>query len=54
MIVNGVIISKDKNKFQIGEGLKLVKKTSGLTSIKGSPLSNVKNMDWDCEFYNKK
>ena len=26
MIVNGVIISKDKNKFQIGMGLKLVKK----------------------------
>ena len=26
MIVNGVIISKDKNKFQIGEGLKLIKR----------------------------
>ena len=26
MIVNGVIISKDKNKYQIGVGLKLVKK----------------------------
>ena len=26
MIVNGVIVSKDKNKYQIGEGLKLVKK----------------------------
>ena len=26
MIVNGVIISKDKNKFQIGMGLTLVKK----------------------------
>ena len=26
MIVNGVIISKDINKYQIGEGLKLVKK----------------------------
>ena len=26
MIVNGVIVSKDKNKFQIGMGLKLVKK----------------------------
>ena len=26
MIVNGVIISKDKNKYQIGMGLKLVKK----------------------------
>ena len=42
MIVNGVIISKDKNKFQIGEGLKLVKKGSGLEGIKGSSLSNVK------------
>ena len=41
MIVNGVIISKDKNNFQIGEGLKLVKKASGLTSAKGSGLSNV-------------
>ena len=27
MIVNGVIVSKDKNKYQIGEGLKLVKKS---------------------------
>ena len=26
MIVNSVIVSKDKNKCQIGEGLKLVKK----------------------------
>ena len=26
MIVNGVTISKDKNKFQIGMGLKLIKK----------------------------
>ena len=42
MIVNGVIISKDKNKFQIGEGLKLVKKAFGLTSTKGSGLSNVR------------
>ena len=42
MIVNGVIVSKDKNKFQIGMGLKLVKKASGLTSTKGSALSNVK------------
>ena len=54
MIVNGVIISKDKNKFQIGEGLKLVKKGSGLTSTKGSGLSTVKNTDRDYEFYNKK
>ena len=34
MIVNGVIISKDKNKFQIGMGLELIKKASGLTSTK--------------------
>ena len=38
MIVNGVIVSKDKNKYQIGEGLKLVKKGSELTC----GLSNVK------------
>ena len=42
MIVNEVIISKDKNKYQIGEGIKLVKKASGLTNTKGSGLSNVK------------
>ena len=45
MIVNGVIVSKDKNKYQIGEGLKLVKKASGLEGIKGikgSGLSNIK------------
>ena len=42
MIVNGVIVSKEKNKYQIGEGLKLVKKASGLTSTIGSILSNVK------------
>ena len=42
MIVNGVIISKDKNKYQIGMGLKLVKKASGLTSTKGSGLKKVK------------
>ena len=43
MIVNGVIISKDKNKYQIGKGLKLVKKAPGLTNVKkGSGLSNVK------------
>ena len=47
MIVNGVIVLKDINKFQIGEGLKLVKKGSGLTNTKGSGLSNVKNMDQD-------
>ena len=42
MIVNDVIVSKDKNKYQIGLGLKLVKKGSGLTSAKGSGLSNIK------------
>ena len=42
MIVNGVIISKDKNTYQIGMELKLVKRASGLTSTKGSGLSNVK------------
>ena len=26
MIISGVIISKDKTKYQFGEGLKLVKK----------------------------
>ena len=41
MIVNGVIISKDKNKYQIGEGLKLVK-ANGLANTKGSGLSNAK------------
>ena len=30
MIVNGVIVSKDKNKYQIGEGLKLIKKASSI------------------------
>ena len=47
MIVNGVIILKDKNEYRICEGLKLVKKVSGLTSTKGSGLSNVKNTDQD-------
>ena len=42
MIVNGVIISKDKNKYQIGEDLKLVKKASGLTNTKASGLTNTK------------
>ena len=42
MIVNGVIASKDKNKFQIGMGLKLVINVSGLEGVKGSGLSNVK------------
>ena len=44
MIVNGVIISKDKNKYQIGMGLKLIKITSGLEGVKGSGLSNVKKI----------
>ena len=42
MIVNGVIVSKDKNKYQIGMGLKLIKKGSGLEGVKGSGLKNVK------------
>ena len=41
MIVNGVIVSKDKNKYQNGEGLKLVKKASGLTNTKGSGLKSI-------------
>ena len=44
MIVNGVIVSKDRNKYQIGEGLKLVKKASGLTNTKGSGLKNAKKV----------
>ena len=46
MIVNGVIVSKDKNKYQIGMGLELVK-SRGLTNAKASGLSNAKNMDLD-------
>ena len=43
MIVNGVIVSKDKSKYQIGEGLKLVKKANGLSNVKkANGLSNVK------------
>ena len=34
MIVNGVIILKDKNKSIIGEGLKIVRKASGLSNVK--------------------
>ena len=34
MIANGVIVSKDRNKFQIGMGLKLIKKASGLSNVK--------------------
>ena len=40
--MNGVIVSKDKNKYQIGMGLELVKKGSGLTNTKGAGLTNVK------------
>ena len=47
MIVNGIIVSKDKNKYQIGEGLKSVKKASGLKIVKASGLKNVKNMGQD-------
>ena len=51
MIVNGVLISKDKNKFVIGEGLKVikrgdgvlnVKKANGLKAVKGSGSKNLK------------
>ena len=34
MIVNGVIISKDKNKYQIGMGLELVKKSFWINKYK--------------------
>ena len=34
MIVNGVIISKDKNKYQIGMGLKLIKKSFWINKFK--------------------
>ena len=34
MIVNGVIVSKDKNKYQIGEGLKLIKKSFWINEYK--------------------
>ena len=47
MIINGVIVSKDQNKFQLGEGLKLIKKDSGLEGVKGSGLSNVKKYGVD-------
>ena len=43
MIVNGVIVSNEKNKNMIGKGLKIVKKASGLSNVKkGNGLSNVK------------
>ena len=43
MIVNGVIVSKDKNKFQIGEGLKIIKRANGLSNVKkANGLSNIK------------
>ena len=41
MIVNGVIVSEDKNKYQIGKGLKLVK-ANGFTNTKWSGLTNIK------------
>ena len=37
-----LLFQKIKINIMIGEGLKLVKKASGLTSTKGSGLSNVK------------
>ena len=49
MIANGVIVSKDKNKFQIGMSLKLIKNASRLTSTKVSALSNVKNIGQDLD-----
>ena len=50
MIINGIIISNYKNKFQIenvlenirGSGLSNVKKASGLKSVKGSGLKILK------------
>ena len=43
MIVNGVIVSNEKNKNMIGKGLKIVKKASGLSNVKkGNGLLNVK------------
>ena len=49
MIVNGVLISKDKNKFFIGEGIKIIKRTNGvsnkangLKSVRGSGLKILK------------
>ena len=43
MIVNGVIVLRDKNKVFIGEGLKIIKKGNGLSNVKkGNGLSNVK------------
>ena len=34
MIVNSVIVSKDKNKNIIGEGLKIIKRANGLSNVK--------------------
>ena len=43
MIVNGVIVSNEKNKNMIVKILKIVKKASGLSNVKkGNGLSNVK------------
>ena len=49
MIVNGVIILKDKNKIFVGNGIKIikkgngmVKKANGLKSVKGSGLRILK------------
>ena len=44
MIVNGVIISKDKNRYQIGEGPKLVKRSSGLTKCKSFWINKCKRI----------
>ena len=34
MIINGVVISNEKNKNMIGKGLKIVKKANGLSNVK--------------------
>ena len=34
MIVNGVVVLKDKNKVFIGEELKIIKKAEGLSNVK--------------------
>ena len=44
MIVNGVLISKDKNKFVIGEGLKVIKRGDGVSNVKkANGLKSVKD-----------
>ena len=46
MIVNGVIVSNEKNKNMIGKGLKIVKKASGLSNVrKEMDCQMLKNME---------